>query len=258
MIRLLTLWLLALSPLSWGWQVSSGPTQTPLLELYTSEGCSSCPTADLWFHRLTRHPDLWQGFVPVAFHVDYWDWMGWKDRFASPSHSNRQRTYQQQGGLKAVYTPGFVVNGDEWRNWFRHSSNTEPPQPGGAAGLLNLTQQGNELIALFQPATTPSASQHYTLDLVITGFGLSNRIDAGENQGKVLQHDFVVLHHIRQMSYPQAQHPGEIRWRIELPAPATIATTTAAAPQTAISAWVSAGERLQPLQAAGGWWSPQR
>jgi hypothetical protein len=76
---------------------TSPTTQVPLIELYTSEGCSSCPPADRWLSALTQDARLWQGMVPVAFHVDYWDDIGWKDRFASPNHGLRQRHYALTG-----------------------------------------------------------------------------------------------------------------------------------------------------------------
>ena len=85
--------------------------QTALLELFTSEGCSSCPPAESWLSQLKQKPELWSGFVPVAFHVDYWDYLGWRDKWASQQFSDRQRDYAQAWGSDSVYTPGFVLNG---------------------------------------------------------------------------------------------------------------------------------------------------
>ena len=105
---------------SFGHAVSfkSATEQTGMLELYTSEGCSSCPPADSWLSSLKNEDGLWREFIPLAFHVDYWDYIGWKDRFASPKNSNRQRQYARGQSLKTVYTPGFLYNGEEWRGWF--------------------------------------------------------------------------------------------------------------------------------------------
>ncbi|MCB1738986.1 MAG: DUF1223 domain-containing protein, partial [Gammaproteobacteria bacterium] len=99
--------------------VNSGPRQVALLELFTSEGCSSCPPADRWLSGLIDDPRLWRELVPVAFHVDYWDYLGWPDRFASREFSRRQRDHARSGGLSQVYTPGVVLNGAEWRGWHR-------------------------------------------------------------------------------------------------------------------------------------------
>ena len=106
------------------WSISSSNTQVSLLELYTSEGCSSCPLADRWVSSLKDDPKLWKEFIPLSFHVDYWDYIGWKDRFASPAYSRRQKQYAQQGAVSTVYTPGFLNNGQEWRPWKGHLSNT--------------------------------------------------------------------------------------------------------------------------------------
>ena len=94
-------------------EFQSGEKQVPLVELYTSEGCSSCPPAEAWMGRLKDAPDLWKGFVPVAFHVDYWNSLGWKDRWSSPEFTERQRAYAEAWKSESVYTPCFVVNGKE-------------------------------------------------------------------------------------------------------------------------------------------------
>jgi hypothetical protein len=84
--------------------VQSGPNLTPVLELYTSEGCSSCPPADKWLSGLK--PAAAEGKVVVqAFHVGYWDDIGWVDRFASPAHTARQREIAAANGLRNIYTP---------------------------------------------------------------------------------------------------------------------------------------------------------
>lgn len=70
---------------------TSAPARVTLLELYSSEGCSSCPLADAWVNSLQAGPGLWTQLVPVVFHVDYWDYIGWKDRFATPAFTDRQR-----------------------------------------------------------------------------------------------------------------------------------------------------------------------
>ena len=95
----------------------SGPQQTALIELYTSEGCSSCPPAEAWMSRLKNDPGLWKKFVPIAFHVDYWDRLGWRDRFSSQRWTERQLGYAALWRSDSVYTPAVVRNGSELRNW---------------------------------------------------------------------------------------------------------------------------------------------
>src|SRR5258708_40149645 len=104
----------------------SSETQTALLELYTSEGCSSCPPAETWLSRLKESPGLWKDFVPVAFHVDYWDRLGWRDPFADRGFSDRQSAYAELWHSENVYTPEFVLNGKDWRAWPLHKSIPKP------------------------------------------------------------------------------------------------------------------------------------
>ena len=82
--------------------------QSPVVvELFTSQGCSSCPPADKLMHELAKRDDV----IPLALHVDYWDYIGWKDAFAAPANSERQRGYAREAGRKSVYTPQMIVNG---------------------------------------------------------------------------------------------------------------------------------------------------
>jgi len=78
-----------------------------VIELYTSQGCSSCPPADALLHQLADRDDV----IALAMHVDYWDYIGWKDQFADPSHSQRQRTYAVVAGRRSIYTPEMIING---------------------------------------------------------------------------------------------------------------------------------------------------
>ncbi|MGB0866623.1 MAG: DUF1223 domain-containing protein, partial [Granulosicoccaceae bacterium] len=96
----------------------SSVEQVQLIELYTSEGCSSCPPADKHLSRLMSDEGLWRERIPLAFHVDYWDYIGWEDPFAQRQFSNRQRTHQITGAVRSIYTPGWVVDGKEWRGFF--------------------------------------------------------------------------------------------------------------------------------------------
>jgi hypothetical protein len=86
--------------------LNSGPHQVTLLELFTSQGCSSCPPAERWLNVLIEDQHLWSGIVPLAFHVDYWDYLGWQDKYAHPENGERQRAYARMGRARGVYTPG--------------------------------------------------------------------------------------------------------------------------------------------------------
>ncbi len=174
-------------------QVFEHEGKTPLLvELYTSEGCSSCPPADDFMGALKTHPDLWEEIVPLAFHVDYWDYIGWKDPLASPVFSQRQRDLKQSGALKAVYTPGWVVDGVEWRDYFRRAPFPDAPNRRGGKLIADLSDTGLVNVS-YIPRN--KLGQSYEVHVALLGFDISHQVTAGENRGATLNHDFVVLEH---------------------------------------------------------------
>lgn len=213
---------------------SSGERQVSLLELFTSQGCSSCPPAEKWLSGFTESARLWKEVVPVAFHVDYWDRLGWKDDLARPAHSRRQYQYQKDGNISTVYTPGFVLNGYEWRGFFK-DERLPDSRPG--AGVLRIHLQDGRIEAKFDEA----AGTEHLLNLAVVAFGVHASIDAGENAGRVLAQDFVVIAHDQNKS-------GSGRWQSELPK-----FKSSAAERYALVAWVSRAKQQAPLQAAGAW-----
>ncbi len=94
-------------------QLKSQETQTQVIELYTSEGCSSCPPADRWLSSLKNNSELFKSFIPIALHVDYWDYIGWKDPFSQKKFTEKQRSYAQKFNDNRIYTPAVIVNGKE-------------------------------------------------------------------------------------------------------------------------------------------------
>ena len=217
----------------------SAKTQVGVLELYTSEGCSSCPPADRWLTGLKSHPDLWHGFIPVALHVDYWDYIGWNDPFAAPAFAQRQRQYAREQSLKAVYTPGFVFNGKEWRQWY--SSRKVDFPPGNTPGVMRLQLDKQSAAILFTP-TTP-IDEALTVNLAVLGYGLETQVRAGENTGKTLTHDFVVLG-----IASTGVEPKNKRYAIKMNLP----ELKTSAPSYGMVAWVSHRQLLGPIQAVGG------
>ena len=218
----------------------SGPQQTALVELYTSEGCSSCPPAEAWLSRLKDNPGLWKNFVPLAFHVDYWDRLGWRDRFSSKQWTERQSRYTALWHSESVYTPAVVVNGREERGWsgIRLGSPNEKQ-----TGVLSVaTNDGKTFAVEFQPADgLPSA---YEAHLALLGSGISTSVRAGENSGRNLAHDFVVL------DLQDAELNSEAGFnRARL----TTGATTEPGARRAIAVWVTPRGQLFPLQATGGW-----
>jgi hypothetical protein len=213
----------------------SKPTRTHLLELFTSEGCSSCLPAETWLSELKNEPRLWQDFVPIAFHVDYWDHLGWRDPFASKTWTERQADYSARWKIENVYTPAFVLDGVAWRNAAFPPAATETP------GVLKVTINGERVTAFFKPATGPA--RHYEIHVARLGFALGADVTAGENSGRKLVHDFVVL---------GLTNEGMKSGMKELRLPAE-SSKQAANSRSAIVAWVTQAGQIEPIQAAGGW-----
>jgi hypothetical protein len=173
-------------------QVRSGSQVTPVVELYTSEGCNSCPPADKWLSRLKAD----SGTVALAFHVDYWDRLGWKDRFASPTYTQRQALQQASNGARFSYTPQVVVDGADRKDWGALDAPPTRPAPPAATIALTLTRDGDHFSATVQPlaaALKPGAAPtRLAAYWAVTEQGHSTAVKAGENQGVTLRHDHVV------------------------------------------------------------------
>jgi hypothetical protein len=156
----------------------------PVVELYTSEGCNSCPPADRWLSKLKSDPSV----VALAFHVDYWDRLGWKDRFGSPAFTARQAAQQASNGARFSYTPQVVVDGRDRTDWSRASV---PAASRPAASVdLALARSGDRFVATVTPAA--NAPQRLAAYWAVTEQGHVSAVQAGENQGVTLHHDFVV------------------------------------------------------------------
>jgi hypothetical protein len=161
---------------------------TPVIELYTSEGCSSCPPADKWLSTLKSQAAAGRAVVQ-AFHVGYWDYIGWVDRFATPAHTARQREIANRNRQSSIYTPQLVRNGQDWRDYSRSLGAEEP-----ARARIALQRNADDG---FEAVVTPgegvgSWGAYWT----VTEHGHSSKVKAGENAGEFLQHDFVVRQYV--------------------------------------------------------------
>ena len=164
-----------------GCQAESGARVPVVVELYTSEGCNSCPPADRWLSTLKDKP----GVLAAAFHVDYWDRLGWKDRFASARYTERQASQQAAAGARYSYTPQVVVNGRDWRRW------PDLPAPGTHAPVrLSMQRVGEQVELQVQPVG--DTQQRFSLWWVALEDGHASDVKAGENTGVTLRHDHVV------------------------------------------------------------------
>ena len=213
--------------------------QSTLLELYTSEGCSSCPPADRWLSTLKDDPGLWKEIIPVAFHVDYWDYLGWKDEFSKAEYTQRQRSYARWHNLRTIYTPGFLQNGEEFRGWNRGRGVKN--RLGENVGQLTVNVSKGVVTANFQPVK--KIKRPVILNVAWLGFDLKTKIRAGENERKTLNHDFV--------SFNTEAVKGNVddesySWKFK----ANLKNLPA---RSGAAFWLTNGKNPTPIQATGGW-----
>lgn len=175
-------------------EAQSGDRHVPLLELYTSEGCNSCPPADRWVGSLFQGRVAPQQVVPLAFHVDYWDDIGWRDRFADTRWSQRQDDRARQTGQATVFTPQLLLDGRDassnpsgrlqkrWAEAVPASTSIHLQTHAAAANMV-------EADVTVQPKAGARPGRVY---LALYENGLVSQVKAGENQGATLHHDAVV------------------------------------------------------------------
>ncbi len=207
----------------------SAPGGTSLLELYSSEGCSSCPPADSWVGSLRSSPGLWTDFVPVAFQVDYWDYLGWRDVLASPDYTARQQSYGR------LVTPQLLLNGRSFGGF-----GTSPRKPKSDAGTLEIRSQGAGSHRVRFKSNGADAGG-LVAHVALLGFGVASNVTRGENSGSVLRHEFGVLAHA-----PRPLDDGQAALSLR-------ANPAVRAGRLGVAAWVARGDDPTPLQAAGGY-----
>lgn len=178
--------------------------------------------------------------MPVAFHVNYWDELGWPDRFAKNRFGQRQRRYAQEKVVRGVYTPGIVSGGAEWHGW---RQGRPIPKPVSGAGELSAVLHGSELIVNYAVAAKANSNKTYRIHAAWLAMDQLSSVRAGENRGKRLVNDFVVLatHDSR-----AAVSNGLANTRFSTD---TLPTTDA----KAVAIWVTEDGLQSPIQATGGW-----
>ena len=177
----------------------SGERTAALVELYTSEGCSSCPPADRWLSGLGARGYVPQRVVPLSLHVDYWDYLGWKDPYAKMEFSARQRKLTQLQRSALVYTPQVLLQGRDFRRWgssaFDEAVARINAQAAKARIALEIRSVGLQTMEIEARAELLDRSQKDDAALYLATYEnkLSDRVTAGENRGRTLAHDYVVL-----------------------------------------------------------------
>jgi len=202
----------------------SGPGTAALVELYTSEGCDSCPPADDWLRKLPTAGFGPERVVPLALHVDYWDYIGWKDPFAKTLFSKRQREFAPINHRSFVYTPQVLLNGRDYRSWadrfqFGADVQTLNGRPARAELQLALRSVDEGKLELAADARVPAAGHRADAALFVAVHenGLVSRVTAGENRGVTLRHDYVAREWIGPIAL-DAEGRAELKRAIALPA----------------------------------------
>lgn len=220
--------------------LESGVKKNTLIELYTSEGCSSCPPAEEFLNNLKFKKGLWNKWVPVAFHVDYWDYIGWKDRYATKKFGLRQSKYANLNRASTVYTPAFMVNGSSWR---RGLFSRAIPVENSSAGNLVVSIDGKSVQANYKPLKKNKFP--LKLNIAVLGMELTSQIERGENEGRTANHEFVVVGYDSITS--NVSQENNFQWNSKLPQ-----LHYSGAKKYALAMWVSEINNPTPLQVVGG------
>jgi hypothetical protein len=173
------------------------PTAVAVIELFTSEGCSSCPPADALLAEILKEARAkHQAIYPLAFHVDYWDRLGWRDPYSDPAHSARQRVYAQTFHSDSIYTPQMIINGQTEfvgsdRNRATVEVNKALQQPAKVTPRLTLApgQKPNTITVICDLDALP---RNATLNVALVERNLQTKVLRGENASRTLTHDNVV------------------------------------------------------------------
>lgn len=175
------LWLAAVAPV--------GAEPVVVVELYTSQGCSSCPPADEFVAMLASDPRI----LPLALHVDYWDYIGWADKFALAQFTDRQRAYAKAIGSRTIYTPQLIIGGQDRIEGFAPEETAEQLRKHlkvGQSVRLTVTREGDRVVIRAEadpPLDAPVRVQlvRYIPEETVT-------IERGENAGKTITYRNIV------------------------------------------------------------------
>jgi hypothetical protein len=232
-------------------RAASGAGTGVLVELFTSEGCSSCPPAERWLTHLPAAEITSGRLVPIALHVAYWDYLGWKDPFAHAVSLDRQNEYKRLAASRYVYTPQVVLGGRDFRGWtsprFLDDMRRAASTPSRATVALVLNHRDARGIAAEVIATIPAPADrpNAQLHVALVQNGLVSRVRAGENRGATLEH----AHVARDWAAP-IPFDAQGRARLERVFARPVASSGAGATEFGLVAFVqdrSSGAILQAL-----------
>ncbi len=176
-------------------ETNSPAHRVALLELYTSEGCSSCPPAERVLSGLKEegiHPNT---LIPLAFHVTYWDYIGWKDSYAKKKFDERQRTIARHNSQRTIYTPQFVLSGKDYRRYKSFSDDISDLNLQTAVVSLSLRIEkvkADDVEIKLTPRVLSKEGEALEYYIAVSENNLVSDVTDGENEGETLYHDFVV------------------------------------------------------------------
>jgi hypothetical protein len=176
----------------------TGPHTTALVELYTSEGCDTCPPADHWLSSLFSQGFRSDQVVPLSLHVDYWDYIGWKDPYGRAEFSTRQRKLAAMRRPVIVYTPQVLLQGQDFRRWASDDFADEVARINSRAArariALTIRAVEPKAIQADLSAMLFDAAERKNAAVFLAAYEnrLASEVKAGENRGRRLEHDFVV------------------------------------------------------------------
>jgi hypothetical protein len=206
-------------------RAASAEHQVAVFELYTSEGCDSCPPADRWFSGLQRDGAGERG-VALAFHVDYWDRLGWKDRFASAAYTARQQIQADRQHAPFVYTPQILLQGRDFSSWrtVQTSEAVAAINTKAAVAKIELSatpvERNTTTVDVRVRVRDPRDRSHAAIAVALVQDSLASEVKAGENAGKRLAHDHVVRQWREETARFDASGEASQRAVLSLPADA--------------------------------------
>jgi len=224
----------------------SGEQKNQLIELYTSQGCSSCPPAEHLLSTLVQSKQLFKRYFPIALHVDYWNYLGWSDTYSSSQSNQRQQQHFKQSNTSNIYTPQFVVDGHEWRGFFRGAA--LPALSQQATGLLKL-QVDDTLGAVSMLFSRSNSKVPSYCHFALLAFDPSVKVTAGENSGLNLSQDFAML----EITTSHAEFKDDyFKCNAQLSTLPALKDKPTKNRKYAVVSWMSS-QLHSPIQVTGGW-----
>ena len=224
---------------------SKGQKKAALIELYTSEGCSSCPPAEKYIYSWktnNKKKSLFKTVFPLVFHVNYWDYLGWKDRLANKKHTKRQRVLASLNGSGTIYTPGLYKNARKWKTWSKRlvidKVSLDPMF--GRLEVVVERRAKNKSIHMKYYSEQNSILEFHT---ALLGFDVSTKVSAGERAGEILQHQFSVISYDK-VKVKSIAGKSSAKFKLK--------SSVEGVKSWAFVAWVTS-EKQSPLQIVGGY-----